>query len=536
MRLEALRMPLIAAVAALSAGAAIADEWHGPGKQPDRCKGSRDVAIVNGRISTMDERRPVVSSLTIKDGRIASVGNRGDRSRGPCTKVIDVHGRRVIPGLIDNHNHIVQAGHRPGHDNRLDNAFSIADVQNVIRARTDDVPEGEWINAIGGWNTGQFAERRLPTLAELDAVAPSHPVFLQAGFAGPSATNSVGKSILEEKAGVTVAENGQVGQTALAVAYLRSLQTPADTRRGVVDVTSWAAGLGLTTSVDQGANINTSPRPFKPFLEVADQDRLPIRLRITFSSSDTTPELPQLRARLDNAFIGFGNDMVRTIGLGEGISQSLNPPYAQAALLVAQEGYMHTQHLLDLASTQRTTDVWEEVNETVPLRDLHWSLQHVPVIDAATIERLKAMGVGIAAHGFRVLGGTPTSNGPQFRTLIDSGIHVGGGSDGANIAPINPWMHIYYMVTGKNNAGVLINEGQTISRAEALRLYTAENGWFLDEEDDLGSLEIGKLGDVAVLSRDFLDPRKVSDEGIRSVSSVLTVVGGKVVHDTGVVH
>ena len=146
------------------------------------------------------------------------------------------------------------------------------------------------------------------------------------------------------------------------------------------------------------------------------------------------------------------------------------------------------------------------------------------------MNRFKALGAGIAVHPFEYLAGAPGA-GPPLRMIVDSGIHVGAGSDAAQISTLDPWLMIYYMVTGKNAAGELINPGQTLTRMEALRLYTANNGWFLREEDRLGSIEPGKLADIVVLSDDFLDPAKVPDEAIKRVKSALTVVGGQVVYD-----
>jgi hypothetical protein len=153
----------------------------------------------------------------------------------------------------------------------------------------------------------------------------------------------------------------------------------------------------------------------------------------------------------------------------------------------------------------------------------------LPKIDRPTLDRLKAIGAGVAVHGWLYLSGTPTNGGPPFRTIVDSGIHVGAGSDAAAVSVFDPWLEIYYMVTGKNAAGELINDGQQITRAEALRLYTAENGWFTHEEDKMGTIEPGKFGDLVVLSDDYLDPKKVPDEAIKRLKSVLTVVNGKVV-------
>jgi len=170
------------------------------------------------------------------------------------------------------------------------------------------------------------------------------------------------------------------------------------------------------------------------------------------------------------------------------------------------------------------------VNAVTPIKDLHWSIAHAPRIDQATVNRLKAMGAAIAVHPFGYLAGAPGA-GPPLRMILDSGIHAGAGSDSAQISTLDPWLMIYYMVTGKNASGVLINDKQQVTRAEALRLYTADNGWFLHEENQLGSIEVGKLGDLVALSDDYFDPAKVPDEAIKKLKSVLTVVDGKVVYD-----
>ena len=197
---------------------------------------------------------------------------------------------------------------------------------------------------------------------------------------------------------------------------------------------------------------------------------------------------------------------------------------------MAQRGWAFQQHSLSLLEDQFIAGAFETVNKTIPIADLRWSVAHVPQIDQTTVNRLKAIGAGIAVHPFRYLSGG-TLGGPPLRMIIDSGIRVGAGSDSAQISTLNPWNMIYYMVTGKNVAGRLVNNGQQITRDEAIRLYTVANGWFLREEDRLGSIEEGKLGDVVVLSDDYFDPLRVPDEQIRKLRSVLTVVNGKLVHN-----
>jgi len=201
-----------------------------------------------------------------------------------------------------------------------------------------------------------------------------------------------------------------------------------------------------------------------------------------------------------------------------------------ALQLIAKQGWAFQQHSLSPAEDKLTIDTFEAVNKLTPIAPLHWSIAHAARIDQPTIARFKAIGAGVAVHPFTYLAGGPNA-GPPVRTLIDSGIHVGAGSDSAQISTLDPWPLIYYMVTGKNSSGMLINAGQQVTRMEAVRLYTAANGWFLHEEDKLGTIEPGRFGDVVVLSDDYFDPKKVPDEAIKHLTSVLTVVDGKVVHD-----
>ena len=184
----------------------------------------------------MDKRSTIVSEVTIQDGRFVTVG-KGDAGRlSPCTRTIDLRGRTAVPGLIDNHNHIVLLGMRPGHDTRLETAASIADVQAALKARAKTVPAGEFITAMGGWNPAQFAEKRLPTLAELDAAAPDHPVIVYQSFTGPAATNTRGKAFFTGK-NVAVSDAGAIAANAPSIAALdalRAVQTLDDQKRGTL--------------------------------------------------------------------------------------------------------------------------------------------------------------------------------------------------------------------------------------------------------------------------------------------------------------
>ena len=520
------------------------------------CEGSRDLHFINGKIVTMDRKNSTVAEVTIQDGVFTTVGKGGAGRLSACTKTIDLKGQTVVPGLVDNHNHILLLGLRPGHDTRLETAASIGDVQSTIRAKAKAVPAGEFITAMGGWNFAQFAEKRMPTLAELDAADAGHPVILYQSFTGPAAVNTKAKAFFSSK-NIVVSDSGAIAANAPSIAALnalRAIQTFADQKRGTMDALAYSASVGVTTNVDMGAFLNPglpdiqdsftadtlatfSPfTMYDPIASLHRENKLPVRVRVYFLSMDTRPDVPMLKQRLLNNFNGLGDDMLRLSGVGEFATSwplfGNAPPtnYETALQLVAKQGWAFQQHSLSPAEDKLTIDTFEAVNRTTPIATLHWSIAHAPRIDAATINRFKAIGAGIAVHPFAYLAGGPNS-GPPLRTIVDSGIHVGAGSDSAQISTLDPWLMIYYMVTGKNASGAVINAGQTLTRMEALRLYTAENGWFIHEEDKVGSIEPGKLGDLVVLSGDYFSATKVPDEGIKTLKSVLTVVDGKIVHN-----
>jgi len=547
------RVPLLIASWLLAGAAMVGPVLAG---DDERCAGSRDVKLVNGKIHTLDGRNSIVSTVTIENGRFTAVG-RGAPGGSPCTRVINLKGRTAVPGLVDNHNHIVLLGLRPGHDTRLEAAFSIADVQATIRARSRTVPPGEFITAMGGWIPAQFAENRLPTLAELDAAAPSHPVLVFQTFLGPATTNTLGRDFFVSK-GVAVDAAGNITGPAAVAALnaLRAIQTFADKKRGMRDALAYSVSVGVTTNVDMGGfilpgtpNIQNSFMfdslasfdPFTaydPLLALHEEGKLTARVRLFYLSMDNDPDVPMTTRRVLNAFANFGDDMVRSSGIGEFATNwpLFGPPFGPANFvdalkIVAQRGWAFQQHTLSLFEDQFTVGTFETVNKTFPIADLRWSIGHVPQIDQTVVNRLKAIGAGVAVHPFRYLSNSATQGGPPLRMILDSGVRVGAGSDSAQISTLNPWNMIYYMVTGKNVVGNLVNNGQQITREEAIRLYTVANGWFLREEDKLGSIEEGKLGDVVVLSDDYFDPSRVPDEKIRKLHSVLTVVDGKVVHD-----
>jgi predicted amidohydrolase YtcJ len=515
-------------------------------------RGEADLTLVNGKIHTMDSRNSIVSSVAIRNGKFVAVGETVPAS----ARAIDLNGRTVIPGLVDNHNHFVLLSERPGHDTRLESAASIADVQGAVAARTKTVPQGAWITAMGGWVPEQFAERRLPTLEELDAAAANNPVIIFQTFVGPAAVNTRARQFLSAK-DITVSDAGLIamGPAALgALNALRAIQTLADKKQGALDAMAYSASMGVTTNVDMGAFVipgtpNTdasaqmdtlaSDDPFtmhEALLALNREGKVSTRLRIFYLSMDREPQVSLIAQRVLNSYPGFGDDLVRISGIGEFVTQwplfkgDFPTNYHAALTLVAQHGWPFQQHTLSAREDTFTIESFRKINETTPIADLRWSIAHVPELTAENLAAAKALGIGLALHGFRYLSGSKRG-GPPYRMIVESGIKAGAGSDSAQISTLNPWNMIYYMVTGKNAAGVLVNGGQTIAREQAVRLYTAANGWFLREEDRLGSIEPGKLADLVVLDRDLFDHVAVPDETIRQVRPSMTIVGGRIIYE-----
>lgn len=515
-------------------------------------RGDTDLALVNGRIHTMDANDTVVSHVLIRNGRFIAAGYGAVRAQGRRFDVVNLRGRTVVPGIIDNHDHIVLMGNRPGHHAPLENAYSIADVQQTYAARAADLPAGAWITTIGGFHRNHLVPPdqppRFPTLAELDAAVPDHPVYLSESFSGPSATNTLGRAYFQSLdppipvgADGSIASGNPTGRATLALR--QRLLTFEERKRAAADAVAYGLGLGVTTHLDQGAFQATGTPSdgaahednftmHLPFLSLLEEGRLDARLRINFLHMESDQATPELAARLRNAFPFFGGDLARTGGIGEFIAQGTGPasPFLEAARKVAAAGWRAEVHSLSQTDFQQEIQAFETVNAETPITGLRWVVAHVPFITEEYVNRLKALGGGLSLTGWRYLAGTPGQNGPPFRMIVDNGINAGMSSDGMQIAPMNPWLHMYYATTGRNARGVVINAGQQITRQEVLRLYTRDNGWFLREEDELGSIEVGRHADLAVLDRDYF---AVPDEQLKQIRSLFTVVGGRVVHDPG---
>ncbi len=481
------------------------------------------IALINGVILTVDATDSQASSVLLEGSHISAVGDSITIPEGAC--VVDLAGRTVVPGFIDSHVHFTRDWVRPGHFlSQIEEARSTQDALDGLRERVQTVPAGEYITVIGGYPTRAFP---LPTLAELDAVAPNHPVYLQASFSGPAAVNSLAKAHLEANGVGTIAADGGIPidqqRTPRAVQILQGEQTDADAERAAKEYMTWANSMGITTVIDM-----TSTGNGEQAYRLWESEQLTVRMRLRFGGLggiETT--IQAVEDALGRA--GDGDDMLRVVGVGEfsvGGFGDTSADFAAGWSEIAALGWPLAQHSLRSAENAAHISAFEEVDATTPLADLHWSLDHANQISPEHLARLAELGAGVGVHNFAYYGSF--GGGAPFRDIIDAGVTAGAGSDGRAIGPLDPWQGIHYMVTGRTISGSLVNDGQQITRLEALRLYTMGSAWSALEEDLLGSVEVGKLADLVILNADFLN---VPEDEIDDIAAAMTFVGGVVVYD-----
>jgi predicted amidohydrolase YtcJ len=487
----------------------------------------------------MDATSRVVSQALVRNGRFAAVGDNVVQ-RTADTRVVDLMGKTVIPGIIDAHNHIVLVGNRPGWHTPLEHVFSIPEAIAELNTRAAGVPQGEFITTVGPLAAMQFTERRLPTLAELDAV--DRPVYLQAAQGG-TITNSRGRAWFEAK-GIAVPATGAFtgggfggGAAGAALQALRrELLTAEARKRTAYGALEYYAKLGITTHRDLGAfhsethsNNLAAENTYtmhEPFMALNREGRMPARLRIEFLHQDAAnanPPLPTLSERLRNSFPYFGNDWVKTGGIGEFTGGGV-----EGLRAIARAGWKAEDHALNLNGATQLITLRETVNAEISIKNLRWIISHIPNFTPDLANRAHAMGMGVLVGWGPTRTGTDV--GPPYRMLMEHAIHKGYHSDGGDITVINPWLNFHTMVTGRNLVGQAILGNQTLTRQETLWLATAANKWFIGE-DDIGSIEAGNHADLVVLDRDYFS---VPEDEIRRIQSRLTIIGGRIIYNAGV--
>jgi predicted amidohydrolase YtcJ len=554
-RRDALRAGAVAGAGAAAAfGAASAHaqgsgrggEGGGSGKGSEG--GDEALLLTNGRIHTVDHKNRVVEAVLVANGRFAAVGSEKSITKefGHKLETVDLKRRTVIPGIIDSHIHIAGLGNRPGWSTLADDLFTIPEVIDRLRKRVaDGVPADEFVTIIGPIAAQQFPEQRLPNLTELDAVPRMVLIF---GASGGTWTNSAGRDWLTAR-GITVGADGSItgaNVTATMILFRDTFQTPETRKRSSRDALRHYAGLGVTMHSDAGTGIGTPNGVFNienrytitdSFLALNRDGDLPARVRLDFIYSENDPATIALDERLRNTFPFFGDDWVRTGGIGEAFGpvptdpllSGSNTAWINGGLKVAAAGWRGETHSLNTSDFKAAIEGYEMFNAQHPIGELRWVVSHVPFITEDYVLRLKALGGGLKLGWGPLRNGT--NIGPAYRMILGTGIPAGYHSDGSNISVSNPWVNFNTIITGRNLRGDLVNDGQQLTRQETLWLATRANKFFI-REDDVGSIEVGNHADLAVLDRDYF---KVADDDVKRIHSELTLVGGKVTHSSGAI-
>lgn len=524
----------------------------------DETSAAANRVFTNGNILTVDEGFSVVQALAVRDDRILAVGSNDEMLAlaGPDADITDLAGRTVVPGLIENHMHFVRATRDWYRHVRWDDVTSRAAALALVAERAGELPEGEWVVVIGGWNFAQFVDNgELFSVEELDRVSPDVPVYIQEGyrrgFANSMALEAVGvgdDTVLEGPGRIVRDESGSltgefVGPGAMNLMAAAMPDVADDVWDGSLKQTvENFHRFGMTTVYDTGGN-SVTPGHYEAVGRAAEADDLTMRVFYSLNGQNGVGDSPEEiiaaleantpdRTGLRFAQFGWGEWTYRPMRAQPFVaSQQILDDYHAIALTAAENGWQMNEHSMRDEKIQAMLDVFESVNETVPIADLRWTIAHTNGISPESIQRANDLGMVYAVHSSsRMLAPEVFASGmrppPPIRSIQESGGVWGLGSDGTTVASPNPFHNIGWAVSGLSPAGATILD-ETVSREQALTAYTRTNAYLMFREDHLGSLEPGKLADFAVLDRDYMT---VPENEIKNLRSVMTVVGGEVVY------
>jgi hypothetical protein len=524
--------------------------------------GGADLILKNGRIATMDPGKPPASAVAIKNGLFRIVGSDDDAMahKGAQTQVIDAGGRTVIPGLNDSHTHVIRGGLYYNMELRWDGVPSLADALRMLREQARRTPPPQWVRVIGGWSELQFAEKRMPTLQEINAAAPDTPVFVLHLYARALLNQAALRALGFTKdtpnpTGLLIAEpNALILYSTIAKAPRLSYEDQLNSSRQFMRELN---RLGVTSVIDAGGGGQNYPEDYKVIEDLAEGGHLTLRFAYNLFAQKPASEQQDFARWIGMTGPGKGSDFLRMNGAGENLVWSaadfenfLEPrpelaPVMESELkavvrLLAEHRWPFRIHATYNESISRFLNIFEEVNRDVPFNGMHWLIDHAEAITPNNIERVRAMGGGIAIQHRMAFQGEyfigryglkAVEHAPPVKKMLEMGVPVGGGTDATRVASYNPWVSLYWLVSGKTVGGTaLYPEANRLSRMEALRLWTVGSSWFSGEEGKKGVIAPGKLADMAVLSDDYFS---VAEERIKGIESVLTIVGGKAVYGAG---
>jgi len=524
-----------------------------------------DAVLVNGKIVTLDRQSTVAEAIAVRDGRILAVGRTADiqpLAQG-ATRVVDLAGRTVIPGLIDSHMHAIRAALFYATEVNWIGAHSIPEAMERIHAKASASKPGDWIIVAGGWTPQQFAEKRRPTQAELVAAAPNNPVYIQLFYSAALLTPA-GFQALNIASDADVPPRGKIergpdnaptgwisGDNPTISGLFDKLPLPTfeQSVEGTKQFFRELNRLGLTGVSDPGG-FNLTAASYQPLFRVWRDRELTVRVIYSLFAQRPGKELEDYQMLTQLLPMGFGDDMLRFNGIGENVawgmynndnpSEAQKQQYYEIAKWAAARRMTVTQHWNNNISAHHLLDVLERVNRETPIAPLRWSIAHLNDASAENLQRMKALGVGWLMQDamyfngetfVRERGNEAMRVTPPLNTARNIGLAIGGGTDAHRVMSYNPMVSLQWMVDGKTVGGMPTRSADEMpTREQALRFYTQGSAWFTHDDDKRGSLEAGRLADLAVLTKDYLT---VPTEEIGGIESLLTMVGGRVVYASG---
>jgi predicted amidohydrolase YtcJ len=536
---------------------------------------SADLIIINGHVATQDKSRSFVSAIAIKNGFFIATGTDKEilDYKNDKTKVIDVGGRTIIPGLNDSHLHIIRAGLNYNMELRWDGIPSLDEALRRVREQVLRTPDPQWVRVVGGWSEFQFDEQRVPTVDELNKINAKTPIFIlhlyhcallnkaalqDAGYSkdGPSFPAS---EIQRDNSGsptglLTAKPNALILYSALDKGPKLAYQDQVNSTRQFMHELN---RFGVTSAIDAGGGFQNYPENYAVINELAKQGLLTVRISYNLFTQRPKKELEDFANWMKIVKPGDGTDFYRMNGAGEmlvfsaadfenfpelrpDLVKTMESELKDVVTLLVKNRWPFRLHATYGESITRFLDVFEKVNSEIPFNGLRWFFDHAETIYDSDIDRVRKLGGGIAIQDRMAFQGESfiarygkkaAENSPPIAKMIERGVPVGAGTDATRVSTYNPWITLYWLVTGKTVGGTrLYPESNRLSRMESLRLYTVGSAWFSNEENKKGSIEPGKFADLVVLSSDYFT---TPEEEIKRIESLLTIVGGKIVYGEG---
>ena len=531
-----------------------------------------DLILRNRRIATQNAHRSFASAVAIQGGTFLAVADESQilTHQGPRTTVIDLAGKTAVPGLNDSHLHLIRGGLNYNMELRWDGVPSLVDALRMLKEQARRTPPPQWVRVVGGWTEFQFAERRMPTLKEINDASPDTPVFvlhlydrallnraaLRAAGYTKDTRDPPGGEIQRDKQGnptglLIARPNAMILYATLAKApKLPPEHQASSTRHFMRELNR----LGVTSAIDAGGGFQNYPDDYQIIEELHKRGEMTVRLAYNLFTQRPKQELDDFSKWIKMTSPGTGDDFYRVNGAGEmltfsaadfedfleprpDLSETMEQELTKVVQLLAQHRWPFRLHATYDESINRFLNVFEQVNRDVPFDGLRWFFDHAETISERNIERVKALGGGIAIqhrmayqgeYFLNRYGAEAASHTPPIAKMLKMGVPVGAGTDATRVASYNPWVSLYWMVAGKTVGGAsLYPESNRLERIEALRRFTVGSAWFSGDETKKGAIVPGQLADLAVLSDDYFS---VPEDKIKELESVLTVVDGRVVY------